>query len=48
MTTHPTNLLMKYINMNLHMNRTFIQGIIYYVDNTMNTEPGIDIDTYSR
>ena len=33
-------------NMNLHMHRTQIQGIIEYFDNTVNIEPVRAIHTY--
>ena len=36
---------MVYIKMNLSTNRTYLQGIIYYIENTVNIEPGRDIDT---
>ena len=48
MTTHKTNHLMVYIKMNIRKNRTYIKVRIDYVDNTVNTEPGIAIYTYSR
>ena len=40
MTKHPTNLLIIYINMNLSMNITQIQGIIEYIDKNVDIEPG--------
>ena len=47
MTTHPTNLLMINMRMNLRIHRTQIRGIIEYVESTVNTEPGKDIEKYS-
>ena len=47
MATQPTHLLMINVKTNIHMHRTHIQGIIEYVDNNVNTEPGRDMETYS-
>ena len=47
MTTHLTNLFRAYINMHVRIDRRNIQGGIEYVDNTVNIEPGIDMDIYS-
>ena len=46
MRTQQKKILMVYIKTNIIVNRTHIQGRIEYVDNNVNTEPGIAIDTY--
>ena len=46
MTTQPTKLLVINTNKNTRIHGNYIQGIIDYSENNINTEPGRDIETY--